>query len=72
MTLVNAIHRADREAAEDAVYDFGARVDVRQLGSRDGFANYLQRLDAEKYTRLIDRRATEAIYEFRLFEVKRG
>ncbi|PRY33180.1 hypothetical protein [Pseudosporangium ferrugineum] len=64
VTLVNAIHRADREAAEDAVYDFGARVDVRQLGSRDGFANYLQRLDAEKYTRLIDRRATEAIYEF--------
>ncbi|MEV4639067.1 hypothetical protein AB0J80_17110 [Actinoplanes sp. NPDC049548] len=64
ITLASAIHRADREAAEESVYDFGARVDVRQLGSRHDFANYLQRLDAEKYSRLIERRATEAIYEF--------
>ena len=34
------------------------------MASRAGFANYLQRLDAEKYRRLIDRRATEAIHEF--------
>ncbi|MFI5891873.1 hypothetical protein ACIA5D_17355 [Actinoplanes sp. NPDC051513] len=34
------------------------------MASRLDFANYLQRLDAEKYTRLIDRRATEAIQEF--------
>jgi hypothetical protein len=64
VTLVNAMHRADREATHEPVYDFGARLDVRELASRDFFANYLQRLDAEKYTRLIDRRATEAIYEF--------
>jgi hypothetical protein len=63
-TLVGAIHRADREAREEPVYDFGSRLDVRQLASRPAFANYLQRLDAEKYTRLIDRRATEAIHEF--------
>jgi hypothetical protein len=64
VTLVNAMHRADREATHDPVYDFGARLDIRELASRNEFANYLQRLDAEKYTRLIDRRATEAIYEY--------
>ncbi|MGX6603602.1 hypothetical protein ACWKSP_15880 [Micromonosporaceae bacterium Da 78-11] len=63
-TLPGAIHRADREAATAPVYDFGARLDVRQLASRGDYANYLQRLDAAKYTRLIDRRATAAIHEF--------
>jgi hypothetical protein len=64
VTLAGAIHRADREAATEPVYDFGSRLDVRELASRPTFANYLQRLDAEKYTRLIDRRATEAIHEY--------
>jgi hypothetical protein len=64
VTLIGAIHRADREAASEPVYDFGSRLDVRQLASRSTYANYLQRLDAEKYTRLIDRRTTEAIHEY--------
>lgn len=64
VTLTGAIHRADREAATEPVYDFGSRLDVRELASRRTYANYLQRLDAEKYTRLIDRRATEAIHEY--------
>jgi hypothetical protein len=64
LSLNGAIHRADREAAQEPVYDFGALLDIRELASRGDFANYLQRLDAEKYTRLIDRRATEAIFEF--------
>jgi hypothetical protein len=63
-TLPGAIHRADREALNEPVYDFGARRDIRQAASITGYANYLQRLDAEKYRRLIDRRATEAIEEF--------
>jgi hypothetical protein len=63
-TLVGAIHRADREAASEPVYDFGSRLDVRQLASRPTYANYLQGLDAEKYTRLIDKRVTEAIDEY--------
>jgi nicotinic acid phosphoribosyltransferase len=63
-TLPGAIHRADREALNEPVYDFGARRDIRQEASMDEYANYLQRLDAEKYRRMIDRRATEAIDEF--------
>jgi hypothetical protein len=64
VTLPGAIHRADREAANEPVYDFGARRDIRELASRNGSANYLQELDTEKYRRLIDRRATGAIDEF--------
>jgi uncharacterized membrane protein len=66
LSLPNAIRRADSEAAEEPVYDFGARLDVRELAARGDYANYLQRLDAAKYARLIDRRATEAIHEFLL------
>jgi hypothetical protein len=64
LTLVGAMHKADREAAGEPVYDFGSRLDVRELASRPSYANYLQGLDAEKYTRLIDKRVTEAIDEF--------
>jgi hypothetical protein len=63
-TLVGTMHRADREAADEPVYDFGSRLDVRELASRPSYANYLQGLDAEKYTRLIDKRVTEAIDDY--------
>jgi hypothetical protein len=65
-TLVGAIHRADHEAASEPVYDFGARFDVRKLAADPTFATYLQLLDAEKYTRLIERRATRAIHDYLL------
>lgn len=64
LTLIGAMHKADREAASEPVYDFGSRLDVRELASRRSYANYLQGLDAEKYTRLIDKRVTEAIDEY--------
>ncbi|MFI6072463.1 hypothetical protein ACIA5C_12825 [Actinoplanes sp. NPDC051343] len=64
LTLIGAMHKADQEAAREPVYDFGSRIDVRELASRPSYANYLQGLDAEKYTRLIDKRVTEAIDEY--------
>jgi hypothetical protein len=63
-TLNRSVRRAGYEAVAEPVYDFGARLDVRQAAARDDYANYLQRLDAEKYTRIIDRRAIAAIAEF--------
>lgn len=63
-TLVGKIHRADADATAEPVYDFGARFDARQAAALRDCASYLQELDAEKYTRLIDKRATEAIVEF--------
>ncbi|MEU4424585.1 hypothetical protein AB0F81_28530 [Actinoplanes sp. NPDC024001] len=63
LRLVRALGRA-AALRRGRPHECGAPWDVRELAARTGFANYLQRLDAEKYRRLIDRRATEAIYEF--------
>ncbi|MFC6569233.1 hypothetical protein [Actinoplanes utahensis] len=63
-SMSGAIRRADQESRTKSVYDFGAVVDARQLASRTGFANNLQRLDSEKCRRIINRRVTEAIGEF--------
>ncbi|MFI5838396.1 hypothetical protein ACIA8K_01585 [Catenuloplanes sp. NPDC051500] len=66
VTLVrmSALHRAMR-AAEDGeqgdLTDFGARFDLRQVASARGPATYLQRLDAAKYTKLVERRISEAV-----------
>jgi hypothetical protein len=64
LALARTMHRADVEAVANQAYDFGARFDVRDAAALGDFANYLQRLDTEKYIRLIERRATEAIHEF--------
>jgi hypothetical protein len=62
--LARTMHRADLEAAADQAYDFGARFDVREAAVFQDYANYLQLLDITKYTRMIERRATEAIHDF--------
>ncbi|MFD0852257.1 hypothetical protein ACFQ07_08490, partial [Actinomadura adrarensis] len=46
-----------------AVHDYGARVSIRELAAEDGFATFLQELDADKYTRLIERRVNEALLD---------
>jgi hypothetical protein len=63
-SLPRKIRRADADAVAEPVYDFGAFFDVRESAASDGCANYLQELDAAKYIKLIERRATEAIHEF--------
>jgi hypothetical protein len=63
-SLTSAIYRADKETSEESTFDFGARIEARQLASNRGYATYLQRLDGEKYSRLIERRATDSIFTF--------
>ncbi len=53
--------RADRETERLPRYDFGARAEVRQLASAGRPVTYLQRLDAEKYSKLMERRVSEAV-----------
>ncbi|WP_435091332.1 hypothetical protein [Micromonospora aurantiaca (nom. illeg.)] len=53
--------RADRETEQLPRYDFGARAEVRQLASASRPVTYLQRLDAEKYSKLMERRVSEAV-----------
>ncbi|WP_157241179.1 hypothetical protein [Catenuloplanes japonicus] len=61
---MHALRRAMR-AAEDGdqgdLTDFGARFDLRQETSARGPVTYLQRLDAAKYTKLVERRISEAV-----------
>jgi hypothetical protein len=64
LQLNGSMTRADNESQREPVYDFGARVDVREIASRKSFASYVQRLDSEKYLRLIERRIAEAVIEF--------
>ncbi|MGW4424026.1 hypothetical protein [Streptosporangium sp. NPDC004631] len=56
--------RETRNPAELPVYPFGARESVRELGSAYGRGGFIQRLDTDKYTKLIERRLTEAVLDY--------
>lgn len=56
--------RADRDSNRLPVYDFGARAEIRQIASSPRPVTYLQRLDAEKYSKLMERRINEAVIGF--------
>jgi hypothetical protein len=45
-------------------YDYGARIGVRELGSRDDPRNLVQLQDVEKYPRLIERRVLASVLDF--------
>ncbi|GAB7047343.1 hypothetical protein [Catenuloplanes indicus] len=59
--LARGMRRAETEVTEEELGDFGARFDLRQATSAAHPVTYLQRLDAEKYTKLIERRISEAV-----------
>ena len=47
-----------------AMRDFGARVSIRQLAAVRGFHHFFQASDAEKYTKIVERRLLETVREF--------
>ncbi|MFJ6390031.1 hypothetical protein ACIQJT_20775 [Streptomyces sp. NPDC091972] len=49
---------------EDPVYDFGARVSVRELALSPNYHNYFQVVDATRVTALVERHTLAAIREF--------
>ena len=52
-------------AAQEYLYgNIGARVSVRELGAAAGFVTYIQKLDAEKYTKLTERLVTDTVLDF--------
>jgi len=63
-----AEHRSFSEeidAATDYVYaDVGAHISVRELGAALLPRTYIQRLDAAKYTQIIERLVTETVLDF--------
>ena len=59
----------DRANAEASVrgattYNFGNLTSLRELGAVNDTCRYLQRLDAEKYSKLVERRVTETVFSF--------
>jgi hypothetical protein len=46
------------------VYDYGARLSIRELAADRRFHTFMQELDADKYTKLIERRLNEAVLDY--------
>ncbi len=57
------MNRADRASREFRRYDYGARLSVRTLAAEPEPDTYLQKLDAEKYVKLIERVTAEAVLD---------
>ncbi|GAA3445243.1 hypothetical protein [Planomonospora venezuelensis] len=57
-------NRAARNPARYPVYPFGARLSVRELGAEFREDRFTQVLDADKYSKLIERRLTEAVLDY--------
>jgi hypothetical protein len=72
--IISAVQRARAErrsfreealSARDYVYaDLGARVSIRELGAATAPRTFLQRLDAAKYTKIIERLITDTVLDF--------
>jgi hypothetical protein len=58
-------YKEEATAAEEYVYgDIGAQVSVRQMGAAGKLQTYIQKLDAEKYTKLAERLVTDTVLDF--------
>jgi hypothetical protein len=53
-----------QSSAQRLVHDYGARISVRELCAADEFDTYVQEMDADKYTRLIEWRVNEALLDY--------
>jgi hypothetical protein len=62
--LRRRMNRAARDADEFLTYDYGARISVRERMAAPGYATYLQQLDAQKYSKFIERRMNEAVLDY--------
>jgi hypothetical protein len=61
---VRHMDRADRDNREAHLYDYGARTGIRELAASSGLGGYLHELDAEKYTKIVNRSITNSILDY--------
>ncbi|WP_067475518.1 hypothetical protein [Actinomadura hibisca] len=50
--------------AAQPMYDYGARISIREVAAAKGFATYLQELDVTKYTRMVQQRVNDALLDY--------
>ncbi len=62
--LTRRMRKADRASREYLTYGRGARCSLRELVALEKPETYLQELDVQKYTKLIERRLTNAVLDF--------
>ena len=62
--LQSRMARSASAADEWRTYDYGASTSVRELGAEMPTTKFMQRLDAAKYIKLLDRAIAESIVEF--------
>jgi len=53
-----------RRPTEFLRYDYGARISVREEAAERDFPTFMQTLDADKYTTLLERRINEAVLDY--------
>jgi hypothetical protein len=53
-----------RERLRFTVYDYGARLSIRQRAADRRFHTFMQELDVDKYTKLVERRLNEAVLDY--------
>ncbi len=53
-----------RDRLRFTVYDYGARLSIRQHAADGRFHTFMQELDADKYTKLVERRLNEAVLDY--------
>jgi len=58
------MNRAARTSAEAPVFSYGARHSVRELASSRHVDTYVQELDAQKYSKLIEHRVNDAVLDY--------
>ncbi|MYV96984.1 hypothetical protein [Streptomyces sp. SID3343] len=61
---VGNMRAAEERAARNLPVDRGARASVRELGASGSYATFFQNSDAEKYTKLIERKFTGFVLDF--------
>jgi hypothetical protein len=64
MAVNSRMNAADRQSLDAPVYNYGARRSVRTLASIREPDTYTRRLDAEKYSKLIERRVNDAVLDY--------
>jgi hypothetical protein len=64
--LRQQIRRRSAQAAirEDLGFDYGAETSVRELGMADRYNNYFQRLDVDKFQKLVELHVLQAVVDF--------
>ncbi|MEV4631498.1 hypothetical protein AB0J90_35035 [Micromonospora sp. NPDC049523] len=62
--IVRRMDEASRNSHEFRLYDYGARLSVRELGAEPDTYKFLQALDGWKYVKLVDRTVSDAIIDF--------